>query len=91
MQDTGRFLANDTDYEKLLAQVELRVKKQFPDKFKNPKKDNPPEVETGRASPQRESKKTYADLPPDAKRACDQFVKDGTLTKEQYLEIYEWD
>jgi hypothetical protein len=91
LQGTGRFQANEADYEKLLKQVESRVKKQFPDKFKNPKKDNPPEVETGRNSSQRESTKTFAELPADAKRACEQFVKDGVMTKEQYLEIYEWD
>jgi len=91
LQDTGRFQANDTDYEKLLSQVENRVKKLFPDKFKNPKKDNPPEVETGRSSPQRQSTRTFAELPAEAKRACEQFVKDGVMTKEQYLEIYEWE
>jgi len=91
LQDTGRFKANDTDYEKLLSQVESRVKKLFPDKFKNPKKDNPPEVETGRSSPQRQSSHTFAELPADAKRACEAFVNDGVMTKEQYLEIYEWD
>ena len=91
LQDTGRFQADDASYEKLLKQVESRVKKQFPDKFKNPKKDNPPEVEAGRNSSQRESTRTFAELPADAKRACEQFVKDEVMTKEQYLEIYEWD
>jgi len=91
LQGTGRFQANDSDYERLLKQVEIRVKKQFPDKFKNPKKDNPPEVEEGRNSSQRQSSKTFAELPADAKRACEQFVKDKVMTKEQYLEIYEWD
>lgn len=91
LQDTGRFKANDSDYEKLLSQVENRVKKLFPDKFKNPKKDNPPEVEAGRSSPQRQSKKSFAELPADAKRACEQFVKEGVMTKEQYLDMYEWE
>lgn len=91
LQDTGRFRANESDYEKLLSQVEARVKKQFPDKFKNPKKDNPPEVEAGRSSPERQSKRTFAELPADAKRACEHFVKDGVMTKEQYLDIYEWE
>lgn len=92
LQGTGRFQADDTSYEKLLKQVEIRVKKQFPEKFKNPKKDNPPEVESGRNSSQRESTtRTFAELPADAKRACERFVKDEVMTKEQYLEIYEWD
>ena len=89
---TGRYKPdNQADYQKLLSHVETRVKKAFPDKFKNPKKDNPPEVESGRASPQSQSKHTYADLPAEAKKACDTFVRDGLMTKEQYLEMYEWD
>ncbi len=91
LKNTGRFSATDKDYEKLLKLVEEEVKSTFPDKFKNPKKDNPPEVESGHNSGQRPSKKSYADLPQDAKRACDAFVKDKIMTREQYLDIYEWD
>ena len=91
LQDTGRFGANDQDYRKLLEQVEKRTKSAFPDRFKNPKKDNPSDVESSRQSPANSSKKTYADLPDDAKKACDQFVRDKILTREQYLETYEWD
>lgn len=91
LQDTGRFSANPQDYQKLLDTVERRVKKQFPDKFKNPKKENPPDVESARQSSVNDSKRTYADLPADAKKACDQFVKDKIMTREQYLEIYEWE
>lgn len=93
LHDTGRFQGNDRDYKELLQLVEKKVKAQFPEKFKNPRKDDPPEVEDGKASSPStsQSKKTYADLPPEAKRACDQFVNDKTLTREQYLEIYEWE
>lgn len=91
LQDTGRFAPTPKDYQRLLDTVERKVKQQFPDRFKNPKKDNPPDVESARHSPVNESKKTYADLPADAKKACDLFVKDGVMTREQYLDIYEWD
>lgn len=92
LNETGRFQQNIKDYERLLSLVEQKVKSAFPDKFKNPKKDNPPEVESGNnTSSTSQSKHTYAELPADAKRACDEFVKDKTMTKEQYLEIYEWD
>jgi exonuclease VII large subunit len=92
LHETGRFTASHKDYEKLLSLVEQKIKSAFPDKFKNPKKDNPPEVDSGHpSSPHSQLNKTYADLPPDAKRACDAFVKDKIMTKEQYLEIYEWD
>lgn len=91
LQDTGRFSATPQDYQKLLDTIERKIKTQFPERFKNPKKDNPPDVESARHTSVNDSKKTYADLPADAKKACDQFVKDQILTREQYLEMYEWD
>ena len=48
-------------------------------------------MESARQSSANDSKRTYADLPADAKKACDQFVKDKIMTREQYLEIYEWE
>ena len=92
--ETGRFDTTQAqEYKRLLNQVESRLKKSFPDKFRNPKKDNPPDVESGRpSSEESQSKKTFADLPSDAKRICDQFVKDGIFkNREEYLAIYEWD
>ena len=88
---TGRFSSSNKDYEKLLSIVESKVKSQFSDHFKNPKKDNPPEVDSGEEPHISQVKHTYAELPPEAKRACDGFVRDKIMTKEQYLEIYEWD
>jgi hypothetical protein len=91
LKATGRFSASDQDYERLLNRVESKVRQSFPDKFKNPKKDNPPDVDPGNPSPLRKSKNTYADLPADAKLACDQFVKNKLMSKEQYMDAYEWD
>ena len=34
------------------------------------------------------SKKSYADLPAEAKQACDKFVKQGLLSKDQYVKDY---
>lgn len=36
------------------------------------------------------SQKTYSSLPADAKVACDKFVKQGLMTKEEYVSSYEW-
>lgn len=36
------------------------------------------------------SGRKYADLPADAKAACDKFVKQGLMTREQYLADYAW-
>jgi hypothetical protein len=91
LQETGRFRSTEHDYQRLLDLVAKKVKSQFSERFKNPKKDNPPDVESARQSPVDSSKKTYADLPPDAKKACDQFVRDKVMTRERYLELYEWD
>lgn len=88
---TGRFNSNPKDYEKLLGLVEQKIKATYPAKFNNPKKDNPPEVDSGHESPPSQLKHTYAELPPEAKKACDGFVRDKIMTREQYLEIYEWD
>lgn len=35
-------------------------------------------------------KKSYDSLPSDAKAACDRFVKQGLMTKEQYVSEYDW-
>lgn len=36
------------------------------------------------------SKKTYDNLPADAKAACDKFVKQKLMTKEDYVSSYDW-
>ena len=74
-----------------LDKVSERLKERFPDKFDNPRtkasavegsSSNRPIVNSG--------KKTYSDLPPEAKAACDRFVKQGLLTKEQYISEFDW-
>jgi len=36
------------------------------------------------------TKKTYENLPSDAKAACDKFVKQKLMTKEDYVSSYDW-
>lgn len=92
LKDTGRFPATDAGYEKLVTAMEKKVKKAFPEKFENPKKDLPPEVSGGRPSPTRNSKKSYEDLPSDAKQACDEFVSGGIFkSRDEYVANYEWE
>lgn len=77
-----------------LDEISRMVKKEFPDKFSNPKRSTPAAVHggesyaSGKAS---NGKRTYADLPAEAKAACDRFVKLGVLTKDQYVKEYEWE
>ena len=77
--------------EEFLQRVKNEVRKRFPEKFGNPKRSNPPSVDrTGLSGGEvgGGSQKTYNDLPPDAKAACNEFIKQKVLTKEEYVKIY---
>ncbi len=52
----------------------------------------PSSVESGSGrGPAGSGKKSYNDLPADAKAACDKYVAQKLLTREQYLAEYSWD
>jgi hypothetical protein len=70
-----------------LKEAEKRLREQFPSKFENPNRRLPGAVE-GQGAPPRKAGKTYSDLPPDARAACDDFVKRNLLTREQYVKDY---
>ena len=78
-----------------LAAVKARVMKEFPDKFGNPAREGASAVATpsGATTSRRESNKhTYENLPPEAKKACDKFVKTiPGFTRDQYVKTYEWE
>lgn len=72
-----------------LEAVKAKVQEAFPDKFKNTSRDLPPAVEGGNSTPRSSGKKkSYADLPQEAKQACDKFVKNGLMTQDQYVKEY---
>jgi len=71
--------------------VTVKMKRVNPELFENPKKKEPAEVEGGRPSPTKKSKKSYEDLPADAKKACDEFVAEGLMKREEYVSMYEWE
>jgi hypothetical protein len=72
-----------------LEAVANKVKEAFPDKFENGLRGKPSAVEGNTNTPRSSSsKKSYADLPPEAKAACDSFVEQGLLTKEQYIKDF---
>lgn len=63
----------------------------LPEKYQ--KKGRPNPVEGAASTPSRPvggKKQTYDNLPADAKAACDRFVKQGFMTREQYVADYEW-
>lgn len=78
----------------ILAEVKTRTVDRFPEKFGvNPKRDGAAAVAspTGDAT-RRKTGKTYDDLPAEAKKACDKYVRTiPNYTKEKYVKDYEWD
>lgn len=71
-------------------QVEQLTRKEYPELFET--KRAMPSVEGASGGSRPSSKKqSYENLPADAKKACDRFVKQGLLTKEQYVKDYQWE
>jgi len=81
----------DAEY---LEEITKRVKESAPDKFENPNRRM--STTTGSSdgrSPgtSKTSKKTYENLPPEAKAACDKFVRNiKGYTVEDYVRDYDW-
>ncbi len=77
----------------LYDMIAEQVRGAYPEKFGKSSRTRPSSVEGAGAggAPQGSGKKSYADLPQDAKEACDRFVEVGVMTKEAYLSTYDWD
>lgn len=72
-----------------------RVKELMPQKFKNPKRDDPPPLGSAKRG-QQGNGHTFADLPKEAQDAYYEFKEmiEGQgkkYTKDQYLKNYEWE
>lgn len=79
--------------EKRLAEVKRRTVDKFPEKFGlNPARETAAAVSTPTGEPpRRKTGKTYDDLPAEAKKACDKFVKQiPGYTREKYVKDYDW-
>jgi hypothetical protein len=74
-----------------LDAVAKRVKEEHADLFENPARSSASVSSSsdGR-KPAGKTKKGYNDLPPEAKAACDKFVKQKLMTQEQYVAEYDW-
>jgi hypothetical protein len=59
-----------------LELVTKKVRAQFPDKFTNPRRESAASVE-GAAPAARKGGKSYADMPAEARAACDRMAKNG--------------
>lgn len=73
------------------AEITKRTKEAFPESFANPNRERAADVgSTGLGSNEskKDKKPSYKDLPQEAKDACDKFVSQGLMTKEQYVHEY---
>ncbi len=78
----------------ILAETKRRTMDKFPEKFGvNPARESAAAVGTpSGAEGRRKSGKSYADLPAEAKHACDKFVRTiPGYTKEKYVADYDWE
>jgi hypothetical protein len=77
--------------EEFLEKLDEVLAEEFPNKFG--KKQSPASrVESGSGRTGRSSgnAQTYDNLPPEAKAACDRFVKQKLMTREQYVADFDW-
>ena len=75
--------------KEFLSKVKDEVKRRFPEKFNSrPAAPNPDGSNYTGAAPTSTNKKTYTDLPKDAKEACNSLVGQKLMTKEQYIKEY---
>ena len=78
-----------TEPQAQLAEVARRIRTEFAHRFENPRRRQAAAVE-GAPGARRSVRGTYADLPPEARAACDRFVKQGLLTRDQFVKDYKW-
>lgn len=69
----------------VLKQVEIQVKEEFPNKFRNPNRDKPGSVEGTSKGGGKSSGSGEAGLSDDERRIMNTFVRTGVMTKEQYI------
>jgi hypothetical protein len=74
-----------------LDKLDEVLAEEFPNKFG--KKQSPSsrvESGSGRQSRSGGNTQSYDNLPPEAKSACDRFVKQKLMTREQYVADFDW-
>lgn len=77
--------------KKFLEKLDERLQQRFPDLYENPSKAQTNVDSSTTRSGSSSKKKSYENLPNDAKAACDKFVKQGLFkSREEYVELYDW-
>ncbi len=89
----GDLQARGVPLGEALTKVREVIAKRFPEHFENPARSQAASVATPGAAPSTKPRnpRSYESLPPDAKKACDRFVKQiPGFTREQYVEQFDW-
>ena len=76
-----------------LEKLDEALAEEFPNRFGGKSKSpsiNRVESGSGRQSRSSSNAQSYENLPPEAKAACDRFVKQKLMTREQYVEDFDW-
>jgi hypothetical protein len=69
----------------VLKQVEQAVRKEFPNKFVNPNKEQAPTVEQSRGSSKQTGKDSDSFMNEQERKVMNDLVRSGLLTKEKYI------
>ena len=76
-----------------LDKLDEVLAEEFPSKFGGKKQSPSSRVESGSGRAGRSggsNAQSYDNLPPEAKSACDRFVKQKLMTREQYVADFDW-
>ena len=76
-----------------LDKLDEVLAEEFPNKFGGKKQSPSSRVESGSGRAGRSggsNAQSYDNLPPEAKAACDRFVKQKLMTREQYVADFDW-
>ena len=76
-----------------LEKLDEALAEEFPNRFGGKSKSpsiNRVESGSGRQSRSSSNAQSYENLPSEAKAACDRFVKQKLMTREQYVEDFDW-
>lgn len=85
----GRRYARDNDNpdaEEVYRYAEQKVMERFPEKFRNPNRAKPSSVEGGSKSQPKSKRPSWSDLPEVYQTVGNKFVRNGVMTKEQYID-----
>ncbi len=102
-KDAAPIIGRTHQGQQLYDAIGVEIRRKFPDKFTNTRRRRPASVEAaGSGGERRGNGQGYADLPADAKTACDRYIKEGMFAgpdkkplpvdqaRAKYVEQYDW-